>query len=172
MRLGELVWPDRRELRDYRKVTMRHSVKLFPTGFGFTLPGHKADRFFEGNEVLVNRVAGDDDPDAAFRAYLASRDARLALRPELWLEADGTIPTRSWFISRLRRHFGSNVSGHSLRAGGATALAAAGVPPHIIQAMGRWSSDTFQIYIRKHPAVLAALLYALPPQVGAAGAPV
>jgi len=67
--------------------------------------------------------------------------------------------TRSWFIRRLRHHFSSDVGGHSLRSGGATALAEAGVPPHIIQAIGRWASDAFQIYIRKHPVLLAAMLY-------------
>jgi hypothetical protein len=49
-----------------------------------------------------------------------------------------------------------------LRAGGATSLAEAGVPPATIQAMGRWSSHAFQIYIRKNPVVLHALLFRRP----------
>ena len=40
------------------------------------------------------------------------------------------------------------VSSHSLRAGGATAMHINGVPEVTIQKMGRWSSDTFLIYIR------------------------
>lgn len=43
--------------------------------------------------------------------------------------------------------------------GGVTALAQAGIPPHIIQAIGCWASDTFQIYIHQHPVLLAALLF-------------
>ena len=42
----------------------------------------------------------------------------------------------------------SQVSSHSLRAGGATAMHINGVPDITIQKMGRWSSDTFLIYIR------------------------
>ena len=42
----------------------------------------------------------------------------------------------------------SQVSSHSLRAGGATAMHINGVPDVTIQKMGRWSSDTFLIYIR------------------------
>ena len=42
----------------------------------------------------------------------------------------------------------SQVSSHSLRAGGATAMHINGVPNVTIQKMGRWSSDTFLIYIR------------------------
>ena len=39
-------------------------------------------------------------------------------------------------------------STHSLRIGGASALAAAGVPDYIIQTMGRWESLAFLMYIR------------------------
>lgn len=159
MRLGELVWPDKKALQDYRKVTKRSTVELLPEGFSFFLPGHKADRFFEGNRIIVPRYASGDDPDVPFRKYLASRDKLFPFHPELWLRADGSIPTRGWFIRRLRQHFPSDVAGHSLRAGGATALAQAGIPPHIIQAIGRWASDTFQIYIRQHPVLLAAFLF-------------
>jgi hypothetical protein len=159
MRLGELVWPDKSELRDYRKVTKRNSVELLPEGFSFFLPGHKADRFFEGNRIIIQRNATADDPDSPFRKYLHSRDQLFPFRAELWLRSDGSVPTSSWFIRRLCHHFPSDVAGHSLRAGGATALAQAGIPPHIIQAIGRWASDTFQIYIRQHPVLLAAFLF-------------
>ncbi|KAJ3831251.1 hypothetical protein F5878DRAFT_549790 [Lentinula raphanica] len=45
-------------------------------------------------------------------------------------------------------------------AGGATAMAEDGASPQAIQAAGRWASDTFQIYIRKNPFVLNAMLAA------------
>ena len=38
-------------------------------------------------------------------------------------------------------------AGHSFRKGGATSLAAAGTPHHLIQALGRWSSDCYRLYI-------------------------
>ena len=37
---------------------------------------------------------------------------------------------------------------HSLRIGGASTLLAAGVPPAIIQIMGRWDSDVYAVYCR------------------------
>ncbi|KJA20154.1 hypothetical protein HYPSUDRAFT_43523 [Hypholoma sublateritium FD-334 SS-4] len=46
-----------------------------------------------------------------------------------------------------------------MRAGGATSLAEHAVSPTLIQAMGRWSSEAFQIYVRKHPVLLHALLF-------------
>jgi len=49
-----------------------------------------------------------------------------------------------------------------MRAGGATSLAEAGVSPEIIQATGRWATDTFKIYIRKNPVLLQAMLFGRP----------
>ena len=46
-----------------------------------------------------------------------------------------------------------------MRAGGATSLAAAGVPTSQIQAIGRWTSDTFEHYIHRHPTLLQAVLF-------------
>ncbi len=41
----------------------------------------------------------------------------------------------------------SRFAGHSLRRGGATSLAIRGVPDHLIQALGRWKSDCYKLYI-------------------------
>ncbi|KAI0656135.1 hypothetical protein C8Q70DRAFT_899843, partial [Cubamyces menziesii] len=133
LRLGELVWPDRVELRTVRKLSMCASVKADENMYEYSLPPHKADPFFEGNRVLVRRSAAGPDPVAAFRAYLTSRDHLFPLRAELWLRADGQVPTRSWFMQRLWRIFPRDIAGHSMRAGGATSLAAAGILPATIQ---------------------------------------
>ncbi|PPQ85330.1 hypothetical protein CVT26_001096 [Gymnopilus dilepis] len=160
LRLGESVQPDRAALRDSRKVILRSTVTVSTSSFAFLLPTHKADRLFEGNRVLINMTSTPDDPFSPFTSYLSSRDSRFPLNPELWLKEDGTVPTRRWFINRLHSFFSGNIGGHSLRAGGATAYASAGIPLHLIQAMGRWSSDAFLIYIRKHPTLLASLVSA------------
>jgi hypothetical protein len=160
MRLGELVQPDTVALHDWRKVIMRTTVTIYPAGYGFHLPYHKADRLFEGNRIIVRRRPEDSaDPDRAFRSYLESRDARFHTLPQLWLCSNGTVPTRRWFLERLRALFPSaDIAGQSLRSGGATSLAEEGTPPDLIQAIGRWASETFRIYIRKNPTVLAAML--------------
>jgi hypothetical protein len=102
LRLGELVWPDRRSLQDYRKVITRRRVHTSPASISFHLPGHKADRFFEGNQVILQGTLTMDDPVKPFLSYLQARDLRFPYNPELWLRADGSIPTRSWFMLRLR----------------------------------------------------------------------
>ncbi|KAG2738749.1 hypothetical protein P692DRAFT_201675228, partial [Suillus brevipes Sb2] len=133
MRLGELVWPDVLELQDYAKLSLRHSVHVDEHHFSFLLPWDKADIHFEGNQVLIQRSAGEDDPLAPFVSYLGMRDLKFPLQPFLWLRASGSPPTRGWFMRRLRAFFPSSIGGHSMRAGGATSLAAASVPPASIQ---------------------------------------
>src|ERR1700678_1440270 len=162
MCLGELTWPDNVKLRDYRKVIMRSSVLVEPKSYQFTWQGHKADRLFEGNIVLIQSTDLPDDPWAPFTRYLSLRDHLFPFRAELWLTERGSIPTRAWFLRILYQHLSGDIGGQSLRASGATAFAEAGVPPHLVQAIGRWKSSAFEIYIRKHPVLLAAFLYRSP----------
>jgi hypothetical protein len=95
-----------------------------------------------------------------FHRYLNSRDQIHPVASPLWLTESGLIPTRSFFINHLHLFFDNTISSQSMRAGGATALAEHCVPPHIIQACGRWASDTFLIYIRKNPTLLQGFLFA------------
>ncbi|CAH3020177.1 unnamed protein product [Porites evermanni] len=43
---------------------------------------------------------------------------------------------------------------HSFRIGAATSAAEAGLPPWLIQTLGRWSSNCYTLYIRTPPSVL------------------
>ncbi|TFY77577.1 hypothetical protein EWM64_g6437 [Hericium alpestre] len=158
--LGEVTQPDRAQSCNSRKIINRTSVEIGDDHLQYTLPTHKANRFFEGNTVRIARRPEDFDPHLAFTRYLCSRDARFPWSPQLWLTTAGVVPTRSWYLDRLHLHFGGNIGGHSLRSGGATFFAAEGWPDDRIQALGRWSSDAFRIYIQKNPVILQALLHA------------
>ena len=157
--LGKMTYPDDPKLRDPRKVTKCNSVRVCDSSFQFFLPGHKADRFFEENIIIVCKNQHAFDPHKYFTVYLRVRDEKFPLSSPLWLTSKGAIPTRSFFIKHLRRFFNSDMAGQSLQAGGATSLAENGVPPAIIQAIGRWASDAFKIYIWKNPVLIQALLF-------------
>ncbi|TFY66127.1 hypothetical protein EVG20_g4960 [Dentipellis fragilis] len=133
LRLGELVLNDNPRLRDYRTLIERTSVKLLPNGYRFLLPSSKTDRVFHGAEIIIAGLTSDDDALVPFTSYLRMRDQLFPFHPHLWLCRSGQSPTRSWFMRRLRSHFPADISGHSLRAGGATALAEEGVPLDYIQ---------------------------------------
>ena len=133
LRLGELIVPDTVALRDSLKVPRRSSVSVSPSDYRFNLRYDKSDRLFEGNMIVVQRTDSHPDPFTAFTTYLSSRDRLFPFHPHLWLRADGSQPTRSWFMSKLCQVLPSSIAGHSLRAGGATSLAAAGVPPSQIK---------------------------------------
>jgi hypothetical protein len=161
-RLGELVFPDDSSIRDWRKIIRRSSVTLHPDRYGFTLPAHKADREFEGSRVVVWGEQFGYPTLPHFLSYLSSRDAKFPLASPLWLTSAGLVPTRAFFISRMKSFFPPEIAGQSLRAGGATMLAIKGTAPYLIQAAGRWSSEAFRIYVRKNPFLLQALLFANP----------
>ena len=78
----------------------------------------------------------------------------------------------AWFLTRLH-HFvpRGEYGGHSLQSGDATALALDGVRPELIQATGRWSSDTFQLYIRQHPVLTQQLIQSRLPDVSGSSVP-
>ena len=162
MHLGELVFPDKKALCNYRKISLCHTVSLLPHQYSFFLPSNKGDCTFEGSTIVVQKLGTPTDPCAPFLAYLHSCDSLFPLHPELWLTSRGAVPTRHWFLSRLRPLFPDNYAGHSIRSGGTTSLAEAGVDPLIIQGIGHWSSPAFCIYIRKNPAVLHALIFGHP----------
>ena len=82
----------------------------------------------------------------AIRSQAISETIKTAAR-EMQLERYGIPPHK--------------VSSHSLRAGGAMALHLAGKPSHVIQKMGRWTSNTYLTYIHAQISCLSTGLSAL-----------
>lgn len=160
LRLGEMTFPDDTSLQNWKKVTRRNTVSIKAGLYEFTLPGHKADRYFEGNKIIIPAHRFGHNPLLHFTRYINSRDTIHPVASPLWLTEAGSVPSRSFFLSRLRLFFEDDVAGQSMRAGGATALAEHGVSPAIIQASGRWASEAFLVYIRKNPTLLQGFLYA------------
>lgn len=153
-RLGELTVPDNPSLRDDRKLISCLSVLASECGsfIRYILPYHKGHPFFLGSTIIISksRVQGAC-PVVALLDYLAVPDEFFILSPSLFITSGGSQPTRSWFLKRFHRFFDKSKSGHSMRSGGASVLAQAGLPQEHIQDMGRWSSQAFKPYIRDHP---------------------
>jgi len=146
--LGEMTQPDSQEKSTSRKLSSQHTLCLHTQHFTYLLLFHKGDRFFDGNMVLVSsQPTSRMCPLQMMHHYLASRDSIFGLFPELWLTSDGCIPSCLWFVTKICSVLGSDVAGHSLRSGGATALALERVADDHIQAAGWWALDSFRVYI-------------------------
>jgi len=158
LRLGELVWPDKTTHRSYRKLSLRTSVRLHPNNYSFSIPASKTDRIFEGNRIIVKDHTAPN-PLEPFLSYLNSRDSLFPYRAELWLREDGSIPTRGWFLKKIISYFPQDIAGQSIRAGGATDLASRGFSPDAIMSIGRWLSDDWRKYVRRHPVLMHALYF-------------
>ena len=163
LRLGELTVPDDPRLHNPSKIVKWSSVTMNHESFTFFLPSHKGDRFFEGNTVILLNTPYPDIPTSHhFLSYLQSHNHLFPLSSPLWLTSSGSIPTRSFFLHRLHLFFSNDIGGHSMRVGGATDLALNGTPPSLIQPVGRWTSESFYVYICRHPILIQALLHSPP----------
>ena len=158
LQLGELLWSTSGD--GYTHLSSRSSVSFDGSSFSFVIQSQKSDLFHEGDTIWITQSLLPDDPYSLFAQYLTFHDASFPLHPLLWVHADGSVPTRTWFLAQFRSVFPDpSLGGHSLHAGGVTSLATAGVPPSQIQAIGGWSSSVWQHYVRKHPVLLQTLLF-------------
>ena len=110
------------------------------------LKSSKTDPFRAGVCVRIGSTNDQFCPVLAMTQYLASRPR--ASGP-LFIFRDCSHFTRS-NVRDLLRHSLPNVadvSSHSFRRGGASALANAGMPHHVIQILGRWRSDAYRLYV-------------------------
>jgi hypothetical protein len=144
---------------------------------GEVLPRH---RLQEADELTITVFSGKgslhtctrslkanpESPTCAVRwlknlhAVLLKNNAAPNPRDSLYRKADGKVLTRADLSAVLRAAavscgvVSSKVASHSLRRGGASAYAAAGVPHHDIQKFGRWTSDGYKVYITSYADVM------------------
>lgn len=101
-------------------------------------------------------------PVTAMVKYLQMRRNQGATSESPLFVANGSVLTRNQFIAYVRHVLAvigvdsSNYCGHSFRIGAATTAAAAGIPDHLIQTLGRWSSNCYARYIRTSSDVIKA----------------
>lgn len=131
----------------------------------------KTDVMNQGQFVYIYNHPGPFSAYTVFLKYLRDTAHRPAGSPVFMMDAVGTRPQRfvtRHIINACLKMKGSAMgmevtylSSHSLRIGGATALADAGVPDRDIQFAGRWRSDTFLRYIRVSLSRLSSIAEAV-----------
>ncbi|KAF8231806.1 hypothetical protein L208DRAFT_1275016, partial [Tricholoma matsutake] len=141
--IGELV-PATPPLFDWRKI-----IKV-----QYLLPYHKGDPFYHGSNIII--ISQDiADPGLLLRAYTQLCDHKHGACSPLFIQENGSHPSCAWFDHRFFTLLDCSHGGQliSSRAGGATFYASLGILEDVLQALGRWSSSAWKIYIRDHPTI-------------------
>lgn len=163
-------------LRRSEVVQIRRSHITFrPDGMVIRVPRSKTDQTRVGHELFISQMPGSVlCPVFRLRIYLSAlpsteevvfgqlRNPSVALSPA----SVGYALQQLLELADVDR---SGFSAHSLRRGGACALAAAGIPDDVIRAFGRWHPDS-QVYRRyiqgsARPGLTGAMIQAgaIPP---------
>ena len=120
----------------------------------------KSDPFHHGCNVVLAPLGGPVCPVRvrAIKRYLAVLWMDVGL--PLFCFQSGAFLSRdrlSFQLQSLLDNVGMDSSScisHSFRIGAASSAAAAGLPEHLIQRMGRWTSECFKTYVRSNIQVL------------------
>lgn len=130
-------------------------------GCTLTLKASKTDPFRQGIDIHLFTTNHSICPAKILQKYCQVRLKIAAASDEpLFITPNGQPLTRDYFISKLKSlicRIGRNqlhYSGHSFRIGAATSCAEARLEGHLIQMLGRWSSDCYIRYIRTPLEVL------------------
>lgn len=130
-----------------------------PSCIRLRIKASKTDPFRKGCFVHIGLGRA---PLCAVQAMLSYLSLRGNSPGPLFLRKSGQPLSRAVLTDWLRQILSSagipgNFSSHSFRIGAATVAARNGVPDHLIQAMGRWTSNAYQLYIRTPSEALAGL---------------
>ena len=120
----------------------------------------KSDRTARGTTVVIPKTGSAICPHGTLKAYLEVRPRQVGGPLFLW--ADGYplsgVELRKELQAGCRRAgVTGNINGHSLRIGGATALAEKGVSVERIMELGRWKSDSVRRYLKNPKEGLAEI---------------
>lgn len=130
-----------------------------PSCLRIKIKASKTDPFRKGCFIHIGKGRF---PLCALQAVMQYLSLRGSSGGPFFLLQDGRPLSRalltSWICQiMVAAGIPGNSSSHSFRIGAATVAARNGVPDHLIQALGRWTSNAFQLYIRTPSEALAGL---------------
>ncbi|KAG2740343.1 hypothetical protein P692DRAFT_20754005, partial [Suillus brevipes Sb2] len=131
----------------------------------FFLPRTKSA--LEGEEVSWAKQTGPSDPEEAFANHLRVNDPPQNNALFAYRHNDSYRPlTKTKFLQRLtsatKAAGRQPVSGHGIRIGSTLEYLLRNIPFDVVKVKGRWSSDAFLAYLRRHAQILAPYMQATP----------
>jgi hypothetical protein len=120
-----------------------------------------------GETVFWARQEGRADPDLALTNHIEVNQPPPTAHLFAYRHANAYRPlTKAIFLARLRKALNDAKCpikhGHSIRIGATLEYLLRGVPFEAMKGIGRWSSDSFSRYLRKHAQILAPYVQANP----------
>lgn len=124
--------------------------------FLLNIKNSKTDKLNKGVQICIGCSGHEVCALCAAQRYLQLRLKKFAAKPldPFFIFENGQYLTKSAFVNQIKLFLSltgidpSKYSAHSLRAGGATDAALSGLQDWEIKQLGRWSSSTYQRYIR------------------------
>ena len=137
-------------------------VTVYPQFIGVNIKVSKTDPFRQGCVIKLFKTGSPLCPYSALLQFLQVRHTfrNSSLEP-FFLLPDFLPLTRGTFAKMLNELCRStaistsSLNTHSFRIGAATTAAANKTPEHLIQTLGRWSSDCYRRYIRTSDDLIA-----------------
>ena len=146
---------------DVRQVQDRHGLPV--TVFG--LPHTKTAK--DGEDVFWSAQEGAADPFAALANHLAVNNPPQDQHLFAWRHPNGLRPlTRNEFLKRINLAATQldidSIKGHGIRIGATLEYLLRGIPFDVVKSIGRWSSDSFLLYLRQHAVIIAPYIQGTP----------
>ena len=160
LRASEFTIPNATAFSPHQNLTINDVTvdqRINPSRMQVHVKVSKTDPFRQGCIIAVGLGRTPLCPISAMLSYLSIRGGNTG---PLFVRSHGVPLTRAYFTERLRSllnvaGIAGRYSSHSFRIGAATSAALAGVPEHMIQTLGRWTSSAYLTYIRTPRSVLS-----------------
>ncbi|KAJ7740114.1 hypothetical protein B0H16DRAFT_1664503 [Mycena metata] len=142
--------------------------EIDPSGLLMTvigIPVTKTKR--TGEDIFYGEQAGPTDPKRAFQNHLLVNDPPANGHLFSYRHKNSHRPlTKPAFLARIHKAFKASklepLQGHGIRIAGTLFYLLRGTPFDVVKTIGRWASDAFLLYLRKHAQIMAPYMQANP----------
>lgn len=121
----------------------------------------------KGEHIFWARQKGITDPEIALANHMRVNNPPRNAHLFAFKHDKGMRPmTRSIFLTRIHKIVAdiglAKLPGHGIRVGATLEYLLRGLPFDVVKAKGRWQSDAFKGYLRKHAQIMAPYMQADP----------
>jgi hypothetical protein len=120
-----------------------------------------------GEDVFWAAQEGTYDPQAALLNHFTINNPPADQPLFAWRHPNGLRPlTKSEFLKRINLAAADlglqSLKGHGIRIGATVEYLLRGVPFDVVKSIGRWSGESFLLYLRQHAVIIASFIQGTP----------